>query len=111
MVRDNPNSPNNMAQPGKWETLHGQGGSQTAGPSSQHFAHILLGPGHTIRPRSHKLGTNSRNVTRVTGYLKSQNTALVTLHGLGHATLLGSHYTAQVQLHGLGHTAWLGSLV
>ena len=58
-----------------------------------------------------KLGTNSHNVTRVIGQLRSLNTAWVTLHGLGHTPLFGSHYTAHVQLHGLGHSAWLGSFV
>ena len=86
----------------------GYGDSQTDRHCSQNLTLFLLGPGHTIRHRSHKLGTNSHNVTRVTGQLRSPNTVWVTLHGLGHTSLLGSHYTAQVQLHGLGHTAWLG---
>ena len=115
VVRDTPNSPSTMVQSGKWVILYGQDGSHpdhvTVRLCSQRLAYILLGPGHTIRPRSHKLETNSHNVTKLTGQLRSQNTACVTLHGLGHTTLLGLHYTAQVQLHGLGHTAWLGSLV
>ena len=89
----------------------GYRGSQTARPCSQNLTIILLGPGHTIRHRSLKLGTNSHNVTRVRGQLRSLNTVWIILHGLGHTSLLGSHYTAQVQLHGLGHTARLGSLV
>ena len=86
----------------------GYGGSQTARPCSQNLTLILLGPGRTIRHRLHKLGTNSHNITRVTGQLTSLNTALVTLHGLGHTSLFGSHYTAHVKLHGLATLHVLG---
>ena len=100
VVRDTANSPSNMTRPGKWITLHGQGGSQTARTCSQNLTLILLGPGHTITHRSHKLGTNSHKRNQ------GHRTAGVTKHCLGHTAWPRSHFIAWVTLHSPGPITW-----
>ena len=77
----------------------GHGGSQTALPCSQNLSLVPLGPGHTIRHRSHKLGTNSHNNK---GYM----TAEVTKHCLGHTAWPRSHFIAWVTFHSPGPVTW-----